>query len=168
MPEREDRILEGLGKLSGLVEASRDDIKTLVGKQDEHAKCLQTLNTSIQVIQTGYENKTAMCGKEFKDINEKLGRDYEVLNILKTKQVVENGVEAYKGKKREWWQYMLGVVGAVIGILIGINQLSGIYNTFTTNTITSSSSAYSTTLSPNRLHMDTTFTNSYDTSKGNR
>lgn len=120
------KILESLGKLSGLVEASREDIKTLVGKYDEQSRSIQNLTTCIQVVKTENDNRTANIDKDLREVNVKLGRDYIVLNNLKEKALVANGVEAYKGKKRDWWQWALGIVGAFVGILISINQLVSI------------------------------------------
>lgn len=140
------RVLESLGKLSGLVEASREDIKTLVDKQEEHGKSLQTLATSVQVINTAYEARATACGKEFGEINRKLGRDYDTLNELKTKAKVENGVEEYKGKKREWWQWALGIAGAILGILIAINQLIGLEQKLISSKVSAPPAAYSAPL----------------------
>ena len=164
MPE-ENRILESLGKLSGLVEASREDIKTLVGKHDEQSKYIQSLATSVQVIQTSYEGRASTCAKEFKDINAKLGRDYDSINELKNKNVKEEGVEEYKGQKRNYLGWVLGIIGAIVGILIGINQLLGINQQLTVTPLTGSPSAYASSIVPNK---DTTkhFVLNIDTIKG--
>lgn len=125
MPD-DGKILESLGKLSGLVEASREDIKTLVDKYDEQSRSIQSLSTCIQVVKTENDNRAVNIDKDLKEVNIKLSRDYITLNELKERALVANGVEAYKGKKRDWWQWVLGVIGAFVGILISINQLVGI------------------------------------------
>ena len=106
MPD-DGKILESLGKLSGLVEASREDIKTLVDKYDEQSRSIQSLSTCIQVVKTENDNRAVNIDKDLKEVNIKLSRDYITLNELKEKALVANGVEAYKGKKREWWQWLL-------------------------------------------------------------
>ena len=141
MAQHEDKILEGLGKLSGLVEASREDIKNLANKSDEQGKNIQNLTTCIQVQQTTHESRHYANVKEFTDINAKLGRDYDSINLLKDKDKVKDGVEIYKHKKREWWQYMLGILVALSSILFGINQISTIKTNLKTN-----NSAYGTTV----------------------
>jgi len=168
----ENRILESLGKLSGLVEASRDDIKTLVGKHDEQVRNIQNLATCIQVIQTSHDTRVVSCAKDFKEINDKLGSDYEIINELKTKAIINDGVEKYKGKKREWWQYTLGVIGAIIGILIGVNQIIGIFQKIEVSELNSIASSYSSTVNPTKSILDTTkdttqtFSIKLDTFKG--
>ena len=92
MPD-DGKILESLGKLSGLVEASREDIKTLVGKYDEQSRSIQTLTTCIQLVKTENDNRTANIDKDLREINIKLGRDYIVLNNLKEKALVASGVK---------------------------------------------------------------------------
>jgi hypothetical protein len=119
-------ILKSLGELTGLVKASSSAITTLSSKHDKLVEATQEIAVAVQVMQTGYNAKEVSCAKEFKDINDKLGRDYETINELKTKSIVNDGVDKYKDKKRDWWQWALGIVGAFIGILIGINQLIGI------------------------------------------
>lgn len=141
MVTHDSKILEGLGKLSGLVEASREDIKNLAIKNDEQVKNIQTLATSIQILQTTDEGRHASYCKEFVDINTKLARDYDCLNTLKDKDKVQAGVDRYIHKKREWWQYMLGVLVALSSILFGINQISTLKTSFKT-----SISAYGTTV----------------------
>ena len=152
----EERILEGLGKLSGLVEASRGDIKTIKEKQEEQSECLQKVQTSIKVIETSYNSRATQCGKDFQEINNKLGRDYLVLNELKTKAIVANGVEDYKGKKRIWWQWLLGIIGAIFGIIFTLNQLAGLVQKIKLSTLPSAPSAYSALLNPGMGLQDST------------
>ena len=142
MAQHDSKILEGLGKLSGLVEASREDIKNLAVKGDEQNKNIQEIVTSIQIIQNNNEARHTSYVKEFTEINTKLGRDYDSINILKDKDKVEAGVERYKHKKREWWQYTLGLLVALSSILFGINQIS----TMKTN-LKPTMSAYGNTIS---------------------
>lgn len=140
----DSRILESIGKLSGLVEASREDIKTLVLKNDEQSKSITKLATSIEVIQNASITRSEACQREFKDIRYELELESTTIADLKNKALVADGVEKYKGKKREWWHYTLGVIGAIIGILIGINQLYSLVKKIDETKLSTTNSMYST------------------------
>ena len=129
----EDRILEGLGKLSGLVEASREDIKTLVEKHDDQSRKIGDLATCVQVVQNDFKNHQNYVNRELNQVNDKLARDYEEINKLRKGSDMQAGVDAYQDKKRVWWQYMVAVIGGIIGVLIGINQMYGFYTQFKTS-----------------------------------
>ena len=122
----DDRVLESIGKLSGLVEASREDIKGLVVKNDKQSECIQEITTSVKLLETSMVATVKDNKSDFKDVNEKLSRDYTAINDLKTKTIVANGIDNYKLGKRNWWRWALGIIGGCIGILIGVNQLVGI------------------------------------------
>lgn len=119
-------ILKSLGELTGLVKASREDIATLSTKHDKLATSTQEIATAVRVMQIGYDAKAVACSKEFTEINDKLTRDYKTINELKTKTVVEAGVDDYKGSRRIWWQWALGIIGAILCVITGINQLTGL------------------------------------------
>lgn len=164
-------ILKSLGELTGLVKASSAAITILSGKHDKLVETTQGIATAVQVMQSGYTAKEVSCAKEFRDINDKLGRDYETLNALKTKSIVNEGVDQYRDKKRVWWQWALGVIGAFICILIGVNQLIGITQKMTFNKGTGTPAAYAAPLTAGK---DTTklnpvtFTIKTDTIKGDK
>lgn len=122
MADCNDAILQELGKLSGLMQATREDVKEVSNTQKEQGSSIQILTTSFQLLQEGYKYTKNELGQ----VNEKLARDYERINVLEKDKTVSSGIDAYKDKKRIWWQWALGIVGAFIGILISINQLVSI------------------------------------------
>jgi hypothetical protein len=117
-----DIVLQELGKLSGLMQATREDVKQVSNTQREQGESINTLTTSFNIMQECYK----YTNKELTQVNEKLSRDYERINVLEKDKTVNNGIDAYKEKKRIWWQWTLGIIGVMIGILISINQLVSI------------------------------------------
>jgi TolA-binding protein len=139
MSDGNDKILEKLGELSGLMQATREDVHGISDTQKEHGTSIQTLASSLQVLQTSISNIDNQTKRELSQVNDKLGRDYERINVLEKDKNVANGIEDYKGKKRVWWQWALGIIGAGIGILISINQLVDLVRKVDTTKINSSS-----------------------------
>lgn len=164
MPE--DKILQSIGELTGLVKASREDLKSLNDKYDDQSKNIQSLATGFAVMQNQFKQYECNTDDKIVEINEKLSRDYVTLNKLKTKVDVEEGIDSYKSKKRAYVQWFLGIIIACIGILTGVNQVMGIVDKAKPVTVVQQSSyAQSLKESPKdtiRIHVMGT-----DTIKGN-
>lgn len=153
MSDNNETILMSLGEIKGCIGNQTKVLEDLNKKQDEQSVRLGALVTNFEVFKT----HSVVCKNEFDQINSKLGRDYITLNELKNKSIVDNGIDLYKGKKRVWWQWALGIFGAVIGILIGLNQLVGLTEKFTKVKVQSVSAVYSAPLvNPYLSKVDTT------------
>ena len=164
----DNKVLEKLGELSGLMKATRDDVKEVSENQKEQGSSIQILSTSIQLIQSGLQNMDHQYKREFGQVNEKLGRDYERINCLEKDKIVADGVDAYKGKKRESWQWIVGIVGALIGILIGVNQLIGISQKINATGLKTTPTAYAMPLVKDSLLDTTNFVMKIDTIRGEK
>jgi hypothetical protein len=116
-------LTQSIGKLTGLIEASREDIRILNDKQYSQNTILEKTTTDIAVIQNNFATKSASDIKRFEELSDKAARDYNRINNLEKKQNVANGVETYKDKKRIYLQWALGIIGTIILILISLNQL---------------------------------------------
>lgn len=162
MSDGNDKILEKLGELSGLMIATREDVKEVSLTQKEHGTSIQTLAGSIQVITNGISTMDTLTKRELGQVNDKLSRDYERINILEKDKNIANGIDAYKDKKWNWWQRTLGVMGTILGILIAANQLLSFGQKLTASKVTGTPAAYATPL-PQK---DTFFVIATDTIKG--
>lgn len=164
MSDGNDKILEKLGELSGLMIATREDVKQVSNTQKEHGSSIQTLTASIQVL-TSMDVQTK---RELGQVNEKLSRDYERINILEKDKNVANGIASYKEGRWNWWQRTLGVVGAVLGILIAANQLSSLKAKVVGTKLKGTPSAYAAPLVPKDTSKISTFVVTTDTIKGDK
>lgn len=163
MSDGNDKILEKLGELSGLMIATREDVKQVSNTQKDHGSSIQTLTSSIHLIQSCLDQTS----KEFIQVNDKLSRDYERINVLEKDKTVANGIESYKEGRWNWWQRTLGVVGAFIGVLIALNQLVSLKDKVAETKIKTTPSVYAVPLTPkDTSKVDGTFSIPIDTIKG--
>ena len=108
-------IITAIGKLTGLVEATREDITEIKGKIEK----LSTLETNFRV----FETHGLACQREIKQINEKLSRDYKVINDLKAKED-RRGIESnYVARWGNKFKAGLAVIVTLVGLLVSCNQL---------------------------------------------
>lgn len=164
MSDGNDKILEKLGELSGLMIATREDVKQVSNTQKEHGSSIQTLTTSIQVL-TSMDVQTK---HELGQVNEKLTRDYERINVLEKDKNVANGIESYKEGRWNWWQRALGVIGAFLGILIAMNQLASLKDKMSSTELKGTPAAYAAPLTPKDTSKIGTFTVTTDTIRGDK
>lgn len=164
MSDGNDKILEKLGELSGLMIATREDVKHVSNTQKEHGSSIQELTTSIKLMQSCVADNQ----KDIVEVNTKLDRDFKKINALESDKTVAQGINQYKESKRAWWQWALGIMSVCIGILIGVNQLYEFSQKISISKNKDIAAAYATPLNTKDTLKDTikTFTVRTDTIKG--
>ena len=145
----ENEIIESIGELKGLMKTASNDIKILNDKQDNQNESIKTITTALVVMTNNCSNNIHNCTTKFSDINNKLSRDYDRLNIIEKDRTAAAGVADYKSKTKSKITWFLATLSTIVGLLIGANQLMSIADKISYKE-TSSNTVYADTLKINR------------------
>lgn len=122
----ENEIIESIGELKGLMKAASNDIKILNDKQDNQNESIKTITTALAVMTNNCSNNIYNCTSKFGEINNKLARDYDRLNIIEKDRTAAAGVADYKSKTKSKITWFLVTLSTIVGLLISANQLMNI------------------------------------------
>lgn len=122
----ENEIIESIGELKGLMKATSNDIKLLNEKQDGQSESIKTITTAIAIMTNNCSNNIHNCTSKFSDINNKLARDYDRLNVIEKDRTAAAGVADYKNKTKSKITWFLVTLSTIVGLLISANQLMNI------------------------------------------
>lgn len=124
-------ILQKIGELSGLMTATREDVKQVSDSQKDHSSSIQLLTTSVQLIQQGFSNVTTEIAKINNSVIDSCGR----IDTLEQDKTVKEGIVTHNTFKAKRLQWSLGILAVFLGILLSISQISSVVKTAYTKDI---------------------------------